>query len=127
MALIKCPECGREVSSVAKNCPFCGYPVAQSRSNEVRISIDPYPNGGSCSFKIQEYGGRELAEYVRSGSVVTINIDQPTYIQFVGGLITKKVQCIACVQPGKKYRATWGVGFFEPVLNECFEVDVIDA
>lgn len=25
MALIKCPECGREVSDTAKSCPSCGY------------------------------------------------------------------------------------------------------
>lgn len=29
MALIKCPECGHEVSSEAKNCPNCGYPIAE--------------------------------------------------------------------------------------------------
>ena len=28
MALIACPECGREVSSSAPACPACGYPVA---------------------------------------------------------------------------------------------------
>ncbi len=28
MALIKCPECGKEVSDKAKACPNCGYPVA---------------------------------------------------------------------------------------------------
>ena len=29
MALIKCPECGREVSREAAACPQCGYPVAE--------------------------------------------------------------------------------------------------
>lgn len=28
MAMIKCPECGREVSSAAPACPACGFPVA---------------------------------------------------------------------------------------------------
>jgi hypothetical protein len=28
MALIKCPECGREVSEAAVACPGCGYPIA---------------------------------------------------------------------------------------------------
>ncbi len=28
MALIDCPECGRQVSSVAAACPECAYPVA---------------------------------------------------------------------------------------------------
>ena len=27
MALIKCPECAREVSSHAPACPACGYPL----------------------------------------------------------------------------------------------------
>lgn len=30
MALIKCPECKREVSSTAKNCPGCGAPIDTS-------------------------------------------------------------------------------------------------
>lgn len=29
MALIKCPDCGREVSSRAKSCPQCGCPIAE--------------------------------------------------------------------------------------------------
>lgn len=27
MAQIKCPECGKEISSLAKTCPNCGYPI----------------------------------------------------------------------------------------------------
>jgi uncharacterized membrane protein YdbT with pleckstrin-like domain len=29
MALINCPECGKQVSTSAKACPYCGYPVAE--------------------------------------------------------------------------------------------------
>jgi uncharacterized membrane protein YdbT with pleckstrin-like domain len=29
MALIACPECGREISTAAKTCPACGYPLAE--------------------------------------------------------------------------------------------------
>lgn len=28
MALIPCPECGRQVSTLASNCPNCGCPQA---------------------------------------------------------------------------------------------------
>lgn len=28
MALIACPECGHQVSTLAKSCPSCGAPVA---------------------------------------------------------------------------------------------------
>ena len=27
MSLIRCPECNKEVSSLAKACPNCGYPI----------------------------------------------------------------------------------------------------
>lgn len=27
MALIKCPECGKEISDKAKSCPNCGNPM----------------------------------------------------------------------------------------------------
>ena len=29
MALIKCKECGKEISSKAKSCPNCGYPIEE--------------------------------------------------------------------------------------------------
>ena len=32
MSLIKCPECGKEVSTAAAACPSCGYPVAGAQS-----------------------------------------------------------------------------------------------
>lgn len=35
MAIIKCPECGKEVSNKAKNCVHCGCPI----SNEATVII----------------------------------------------------------------------------------------
>lgn len=29
MALIKCPECGKEISDKARNCLYCGYPLSE--------------------------------------------------------------------------------------------------
>ena len=34
MALIKCPECGREVSDKANSCPNCGMPIAMTPNNK---------------------------------------------------------------------------------------------
>ena len=39
MALIRCPECGREVSSKAPACPACGYPLQASDA----FRTDPPP------------------------------------------------------------------------------------
>lgn len=33
MALITCPECGRQVSSHADVCPQCGYPINKKQQN----------------------------------------------------------------------------------------------
>ena len=33
MALIKCPECGEEISSMVKTCPNCGCPINDSPEN----------------------------------------------------------------------------------------------
>lgn len=32
MAMIKCRECGKEISSRAENCPYCGYKTRYGRS-----------------------------------------------------------------------------------------------
>ena len=29
MALVSCPECGKEISDAARSCPHCGHPIAQ--------------------------------------------------------------------------------------------------
>lgn len=36
MALIKCPDCGKEFSSMAKACPQCGCPVEYAIQNDVK-------------------------------------------------------------------------------------------
>ena len=39
MPLIACPECGREVSTAAKSCPACGFPVAEKLPAPVSVSL----------------------------------------------------------------------------------------
>ncbi len=39
MALIACPECGREISVEAQACPACGYPMAERN----RVGVAPIP------------------------------------------------------------------------------------
>lgn len=34
MALINCPECGREISEMAKSCPHCGCPIQKPTENK---------------------------------------------------------------------------------------------
>lgn len=32
MALIKCPECGKEISDTAKSCPNCDYRIKRPKT-----------------------------------------------------------------------------------------------
>lgn len=42
MALISCPECGKEISSTAPKCPHCGYVFKRIRLNTVKESFNKY-------------------------------------------------------------------------------------
>lgn len=41
MALIKCPECGREVSDKAQTCIHCGYPIPKPKVTLYNVCFDP--------------------------------------------------------------------------------------
>lgn len=36
MALIQCPECGKEISDSAKSCPNCGNPITSAEKKNIR-------------------------------------------------------------------------------------------
>lgn len=57
MALITCPECGKEVSDKAKMCPNCGYPINDPTVPDVEHNI--------CVFKGQRYDLTEVLECVK--------------------------------------------------------------
>ena len=41
MSLIKCPECGKEVSTAAEVCPHCGFPIKDSLKEKQYVGPDP--------------------------------------------------------------------------------------
>lgn len=42
MALIKCPECGKEISDKSKQCMHCGYPIQERLQTNTKCYIDNY-------------------------------------------------------------------------------------
>ena len=44
MALFPCPECAGEISSQAKECPHCGFPIRKSAWSYVINWIEHYKN-----------------------------------------------------------------------------------
>ena len=54
MALINCPECGKQVSTAAQSCPSCGYPIAaQARPPSPPSQPQPPPNNSSLLAEVQ--------------------------------------------------------------------------
>lgn len=43
MALIKCFDCGKEISDRAGTCPFCGCPISELLESSETVKIKPLP------------------------------------------------------------------------------------
>lgn len=57
MALITCPECGKEVSDTANNCPNCGYPIAQKEVTDNPVSSTIASNAPKKKFPLKAIVG----------------------------------------------------------------------
>ena len=53
MALIKCPECGKEISDKASSCPNCGCPI-EVQKTEVANNISEQPITGQSPKKLNK-------------------------------------------------------------------------
>ena len=68
MALIKCPECGNQVSDRAESCPKCAYPLAGGGSTQAHGGKIQTIEQTSKKYKLQQL----LATLLTIGSVIVI-------------------------------------------------------
>lgn len=54
MALIKCPECGKEISDQAKACIHCGYPLETNIDESVLESYEQKQDDGQTSIETND-------------------------------------------------------------------------
>lgn len=105
MALIKCPECGTEVSDKAAACPKCAYPIKQSPQKQVvEMSFDRVSGqilNNSCY--VFDSDGSILGQ-CRQGDTIAFKCTSP---------MTVKVKMSGCfgqptvqVAPGKMYQVS---------------------
>ena len=127
MALINCPECNREVSNTAKNCPHCGFAISEATNDLIRIKIDMDPDRIARLVFIKDVNTKKLLAQGKAGTVLEFRTQTDLRISICGmtGMTMLKVN----VSPknGGKYRASWGMGFFQPTIVTCSPVDVIDS
>ena len=94
MALIKCPECGKEISDKAIACPNCGNPMNQQAQQEEYLCC---PKCGSRELHAEHKGfsgGKALA-----GALVTGGIG------LLAGTIGSRDTQITCLKCGNRFKA----------------------
>ena len=123
MALIKCPECGREVSDRAGVCPNCAFPLSSLRQDgTVSIKI---ANGLAGTVNICELPGMNVLWSGKAGQIAKFEITHPIEIGIRWGMANKPY-ATTHVEAGKKYELAWRQGFL--ASSVCInEVDVLDS
>lgn len=131
MALMKCPECGKEISSLAKVCIHCGCPLHElEKSGEVRIKM---PNNiavgvigvfSSRKAVVADEHGKVLWEG-QHGENACFTIEQPTKIMIDLGGWASLIE--GTVLPKKKYTLVQDLGMHWLATYRLSEVDVIDS
>lgn len=118
MALIKCPECGKQVSDKAGSCPNCGCPIANAPTSIKIRALSDDRGVKRTKFTIN---GRVVAE-IPIGSTTTINITQPTKIEMTQcATISKYGPWSFTAIPGKCYETRYckpGLAFWTTVATE---------
>lgn len=137
MALINCPECGKQISDKAASCPNCGYPIAdqpittRAMTGDALIKI---PNterfasgwvGLFCSKKAMITSGGRMIWEGHHGETARLKIEKPTKIEIdLGGMVNN---IFGEVEPGKRYELVQDQGVHMLATFRLSEVDVIDS
>lgn len=105
MSLIKCPECGTEVSDRANVCPKCAYPFKEMRQNLfVTMAFDSVQNqlfNNKCF--VYDINNYELAS-CRQGETLSFKCERPMTVRVkMGGCFG---QPMVNVNPGDKYQVS---------------------
>ena len=73
MSLIKCPECGKEVSTAAETCPHCGYPLKKKNQNESPKPVTYETQTVTIVYWTKDGLDEQLSPYIKNGwEVVTM-------------------------------------------------------
>lgn len=133
MALIKCPECGKEISDKANSCPNCGYPI-ESLSSEgivkIRVSVLKAPTGFNGNQKVSIFSNGKALWEGTSGEVAELFFNGETYvtIKYHMSLMHYGGECSGIIDPAKskKYNVSARQGIMSTKLV-LQPVDVFDA
>lgn len=144
MALIKCPECGKEISDRAQACIHCGCPIASTIQGKVMIKASKHPRelqvvnrvfftpvyGTAADIYLFKTDGSLLAS-MKSGSVISIDVTEPIsfYASFYkddknSSLNNKTKSSIVTVQPNAVTKLQ--IGFAQSALTTKIIISQVD-
>ena len=112
MAMIKCPECGAEISDKATSCIKCGCPISGVLASALIKFDDPAVIRYKCTVICD---GKEYT--CKQGESVEIPMVKASEIQIsVSGGYGKLT---TTVNPGRRYKVEFKGGFFgnKPVIT----------
>lgn len=119
MALINCPECGKEISSKAKSCPNCGCPIEFTNpTGEVKIKLSPLmaPTGFNGKQKVSIQKGSDVIWEGYTGEIAELHFDKITNItiKYHLSLMHYGGECSGTINPIKnnKYNVSARQGVF---------------
>lgn len=133
MAIINCPECGKEVSSKAISCPNCGCPIENVLPCglvKIKASVLKAPTGLNGNQKVSIMIEDNIVWQGLSGEVAELNFDKPTNItvKYHLSLMHYGGTCCGIIDPSKskKYNISARQGFMSTKLV-LQPVDVFDS
>lgn len=105
--LIQCPECGKEISDKAENCPNCGCPASVWTKAEPKAEPEESAEEGSFPLRVAIVGDYRVLIACRNCGNEFLVV--PEAVEKDGDKYTfrQKVccpQCQACVEEGSWYR-----------------------
>ena len=83
MALIKCPECGNDVSTSAASCPHCGFPLKPAEAPEP-ITYETQTVKIRCWGRSASALNEKLQPYTRAGWEIVSTVED----HWQGGLLS---------------------------------------
>lgn len=110
MALIKCPECGREVSDKASTCIHCGYPLSELSQQKPQVSQPAHSPDitSSYSFKLL-LADKDLVELecCKCGKVLCLYEDSFYFTSDERCVSNCDIRCSKCGNSAPAYSTFW--------------------
>ncbi len=88
MSLIKCPECGRDVSDTIKECNHCGYILKK----EGKVIIHSYCETFAINPVVKVYKNNQYVAEIPKGETIELPVNEDTNFTFKSSMRETSVQ-----------------------------------